>query len=159
MSNCRAWQSVPRLPYLIRGRVVRGFRRGGTDLGFPTANYPEEVVEKLPSELNTGVYCGWASVDNGDVQKMVLSLGWNPYYKNEKKSMETHIMHQFKDDFYGSILSIVILAYIRPEKSFSSLDELISAIKGDIADADRILDQPENKIFIQDNFFKGDASL
>ncbi|XP_071788329.1 riboflavin kinase-like isoform X2 [Asterias amurensis] len=147
------------LPYFTRGKVVKGFGRGSKELGIPTANYPEEVVEKLPSELNTGVYCGWASVDNGDVQKMVLSLGWNPYYKNEKKSMETHIMHQFKDDFYGSILSIVILAYIRPEKSFSSLDELISAIKGDIADADRILDQPENKIFIQDNFFKGDASL
>ncbi|XP_033625092.1 riboflavin kinase-like [Asterias rubens] len=147
------------LPYFTRGKVVKGFGRGSKELGIPTANYPEEVVEKLPSELNTGVYCGWASVDNGDVQKMVLSLGWNPYYKNEKKSMETHIMHQFKDDFYGSILSIVILAYIRPEKSFSSLDELISAIKGDVADADRILDQPENKIFIQDNFFKGDASL
>ncbi len=66
---------------------MKGFGRGSKELGIPTANYPEEVVEKLPSELNTGVYCGWASVDNGDVHKMVLSLGWNPYYKNEKKSM------------------------------------------------------------------------
>ena len=34
---------------------------------------------------------------------------------------ETHIMHKFKEDFYGSELSVVVLGYIRPEKSFSSL--------------------------------------
>jgi len=33
-------------------------------------------------------------------------------------------MHECKDDFYGSVLSVVILGYIRPEKNFSSLGEL-----------------------------------
>ncbi|XP_038077074.1 riboflavin kinase-like [Patiria miniata] len=147
------------LPYLTQGKVVKGFGRGSKELGIPTANYPDEVVEHLPPELSTGVYCGWASVDHGDVHKMVLSLGWNPYYKNTKKSMETHVMHVFKDDFYGCNLSIVILAFIRPEKSFNSLDELISAIKADIAEADRVLELPENKVFQQDNFFNGESRL
>ena len=35
----------------------------------------------------TGVYYGWASVDGGDIHKMVMSIGWNPYYKNKTKSM------------------------------------------------------------------------
>ena len=52
-----------------------------------TANYPEDVVDKLPSAFQPGVYYGWASVDGGDVHKMCMSIGWNPYYKNEKKSM------------------------------------------------------------------------
>ena len=34
-------------------------------------------------------------------------VGWNPYYKNEKKSMETHIMHKFEEDLYGRMLKYV----------------------------------------------------
>lgn len=52
-----------------------------------TANFPEHVVEHLPSEIQTGIYFGWAKVDDGPTHKMVMSIGWNPYYKNEKKSM------------------------------------------------------------------------
>ena len=33
---------------------------------------------------------------------MVLSMGWNPFYGNTKKSFETHIIHKFDQDFYGS---------------------------------------------------------
>jgi len=51
------------------------------------ANFPPEVVENLPEEVETGIYCGWAQVGDGPVYKMVMSVGWNPYFKNEKKSM------------------------------------------------------------------------
>ena len=37
--------------------------------------------------MSTGIYHGWARVDDGSIEKMVMSIGWNPYYKNEKKSM------------------------------------------------------------------------
>ena len=37
---------------------------------------------------------------------------------------ETHIIHTFEDDFYGSELSVVILGFIRPEKDFPSLGQL-----------------------------------
>lgn len=46
-----------------------------------------EVVQNLPSQLETGVYYGFASIDNGDVHKMVMSIGWNPFYENKHKSM------------------------------------------------------------------------
>lgn len=52
-----------------------------------TANYPESVVDNLPKDMPLGVYYGWGSVDDGEVYKMVLSVGWNLYYKNTKKSM------------------------------------------------------------------------
>ena len=51
------------------------------------ANYPEEVINSLPEGLDTGVYYGWASLDGNEVYKMVLSVGWNPFFKNTKKSM------------------------------------------------------------------------
>nr|XP_020864183.1 riboflavin kinase [Phascolarctos cinereus] len=141
------------LPYFCRGKVVRGFGRGSKQLGIPTANFPEQVVDNLPCDFSTGIYYGWASVGNGDVHKMVLSIGWNPYYKNTKKSVETHIIHTFKEDFYGEILSIVITGYIRPERNFSSIDALISAIQDDIEEAKRQLDLPEHLKLKEDNFF------
>ena len=53
-----------------------------------SANFPEDVVDALPNDMTTGIYFGWAKVDEGpQVHKMVMSVGWNPYYKNEKKSM------------------------------------------------------------------------
>lgn len=52
-----------------------------------TANYSLEVVEALPKDLDTGIYYGFASVDNGEVYKMVMSIGWNPFYDNTHKSM------------------------------------------------------------------------
>ena len=53
---------------------------------FP-ANYPDSVVDSLPKEFECGIYFGWASVDDGPVYKMVASVGWNPFYKNKKKTM------------------------------------------------------------------------
>ncbi|TMS03326.1 Riboflavin kinase [Larimichthys crocea] len=109
------------LPYFCRGEVIRGFGRGSKELGIPTANFPDSVVDNLPADIGTGIYYGWACVGNGDVYKMVMSIGWNPYYKNTKKSMETHVIHTFKEDFYGEILSVVMVGYIRPERSYDSL--------------------------------------
>ena len=34
-----------------------------------------------------GWYYGWARVDEGPTQQMVMSIGWNPQYMNDKKSM------------------------------------------------------------------------
>ncbi|KAM6391960.1 riboflavin kinase-like [Rhynochetos jubatus] len=141
------------LPYFCRGQVVKGLGRGSKELGIPTANFSEQVVESFPSDISTGIYYGWACVGNGDVHKMVLSIGWNPFYKNIKKSVETHVIHTFKEDFYGEILRIVVLGYIRSEKNFSSLEALISAIQEDIEEAKRQLDLPEHLKLKEDNFF------
>ncbi|XP_063438278.1 riboflavin kinase-like [Mytilus trossulus] len=140
------------LPHFAEGKVVKGFGRGSKELGIPTANFPEKVVENLPKDLPGGVYYGWANVDNGEVLKMVLSIGWNPYYHNTKKSMETHVIHTFKEDFYGSTLKVIMLGYIRPMRDFSSLGELIDAINDDIQQAKDKLDLPENTSYKQNNF-------
>ncbi|NXL08042.1 RIFK kinase, partial [Mesembrinibis cayennensis] len=88
------------------------------------ANFSEQVVESFPSDISTGIYYGWACVGNGDVHKMVLSIGWNPFYKNIKKS----------------VVRILLSA-------------LISAIQEDIEEAKRQLDLPEHLKLKEDNFF------
>lgn len=127
-------------PFIASGEVVKGFGRGSKDLGIPTANFPESVVESLPADINTGIYFGWARVEDGPIYKMVVSIGWNPFYNNEKKSVETHILNKFETDFYGCNLNIIMTGYIRPEMNFDSLDSLVAAINNDIDQANQQLD-------------------
>lgn len=139
------------IPYSTSGLVVRGFGRGSKALGIPTANLPDDVVNLLPKEFETGVYYGWVTLEKV-VYKMVASIGWNPFFKNEKKTMEIHILHTFPEDFYGQEIKIIITGYIRPEKDFTSIDELIKAIKNDIEFADKELDKPDMMKYKYDDF-------
>ncbi|XP_050463309.1 riboflavin kinase [Cataglyphis hispanica] len=139
------------LPYFLSGTVIKGFGRGSKALGIPTANLSESVVNSLLKDLDTGIYYGWASL-HGQVYKMVTSIGWNPYYKNEKKSMEVHLLHKFPNDFYGAEIKVIIAGYIRPEKDFSSLEELIREIKNDIAIAEQKLEEPVVNELKNENF-------
>jgi len=61
-----------------------------------------------------------------------MSIGWNPFYKNTVRSVEVHIMHDFKQDFYGSHMNLVILGFIRPEYDYVSLESLVEDIRTDI---------------------------
>jgi riboflavin kinase len=75
------------VPLYVRGTVVKGFGRGNKELGIPTANLDDGAVASLPSKFKNGIYFGWACVDRQDVHKMVMSIGVNPHFRNEKKSM------------------------------------------------------------------------
>ncbi|KAK9507072.1 hypothetical protein O3M35_008895 [Rhynocoris fuscipes] len=142
------------LPLFVSGVVDKGFGRGSKELGIPTANYSSEVVKNLPHNLETGVYYGWSQIDNGAVHKMVMSVGWNPFYQNKVKTMEVHILHDFPEQFYGSLMKVCVLNYLRPEMNFPTLDDLISAIKSDVDAANKELDKPEFSKFREHEFFQ-----
>jgi riboflavin kinase len=76
-------------------------------------------------------------MDDLKVFPMAMSLGWNPFYKNERltavrreaplrvyhtylSQQEVHIMHDFATDFYGYELRVLVLGYIRPELDYIS---------------------------------------
>ena len=153
MSNCKGISSSNKVerksdklnsPILLEGEVVKGFGRGSKEIGCPTANFSQDIVEnKLPATLDAGIYLGWAKLDGeGDrVEKAVVSIGWNPFYKNTKKSVETHILKTYDTDFYGRWMKLKICGYIRPELNFDGLDALIMAIKEDVEHAKQQLDQ------------------
>ena len=60
------------------------------------ANLPDESLPPMSSVTKTGVYYGYARIyspeqeqtplceKDGEVLPMVMSLGWNPFYKNER---------------------------------------------------------------------------
>jgi riboflavin kinase len=122
-------------------------------LGIPTANIPIEGLSVGGNEnVESGVYFGWAglSVDahaspspSGSVFPMVMSIGWNPFYKNTVRSVEVHIMHDFPIDFYGAHMNLLILGFIRPEYDYVSKESLIEDIRTDIEVARRSLERIE----------------
>lgn len=131
----------PPFPLRLSGPVVKGFGRGSKELQIPTANIPIEGLKVGGCEsIESGVYYGFAGLElhdehtkkKGVVFPMVMSIGWNPFYKNTVRSVEVHIMHSFPEDFYGVRMNIVILGFIRPEYDYVSKEALIEDIKMDI---------------------------
>ncbi|GFQ01814.1 bifunctional riboflavin kinase/fmn phosphatase [Phtheirospermum japonicum] len=134
--------TLPLEPWHIGGPVVKGFGRGSKVLGIPTANLSAEGFSDALSEHPSGVYFGWAGLANRGIYKMVMSIGWNPYFNNSEKTIEPWLLHDFDKDFYGEDLRLVIVGYIRPEANFSSLESLVAKIHEDRKIAEKALEMP-----------------
>ncbi|OMH82050.1 Riboflavin kinase [Zancudomyces culisetae] len=131
-------------PIYLESKVISGYGRGGKELGIPTANMCEQAVEQALDSVSTGIYFGLCKIESEDViRPMVMSLGWNLFYKNKKRSIEAHIIHKYEQDFYGQEISTLILGYIRPERDYNGRESLIKDIKADIDFALKALELPE----------------
>uniref|UniRef100_A0A0E0IQF7 riboflavin kinase n=1 Tax=Oryza nivara TaxID=4536 RepID=A0A0E0IQF7_ORYNI len=134
--------TLPIEPWFIGGPVIKGFGRGSKVLGIPTANLPAENFSDVLSEHTSGVYFGWAGLSTQGIYKMVMSIGWNPYFDNTEKTIEPWLLHDFGEDFYGEELRLIIVGYIRPEANFPSLESLIERIHEDARIAEKALNLP-----------------
>ncbi|PPQ77694.1 hypothetical protein CVT25_011129 [Psilocybe cyanescens] len=161
----------PPFPISLVGPVQKGFGRGGKDLGCPTANLPDDSITPISSVAKTGVYYGYAQVippqesrgdfqtDDLNVLPMVMSLGWNPFYKNKVLTAEIHIMHNFQSDFYGYEMRAIVLGYIRPELDYVSREALIEDIEIDKQVALNCLQRPAYQVYAKDSHFQHQEEL
>lgn len=85
---------------------------------------------------------------------MVMSLGWNPFYKNERMTAEIHILHEFNRDFYGYEMKALVLGYIRPELDYTSREALIEDINTDKRVALNSLARPGYEKYMSHSHFK-----
>jgi HAD superfamily hydrolase (TIGR01509 family) len=146
--------TLPIESWYIGGLVIKGFGRGSKVLGIPTANLSTEGYSAILSEHPSGVYFGWAGLSTRGVFKMVMSIGWNPYFNNTEKTIEPWLLHDFAEDFYGEDLHLVIVGYIRPEANFPSLENLVAKIHEDRRIAERALDLPLYSTYRDDPYLK-----
>ncbi|KAA8519873.1 hypothetical protein F0562_014206 [Nyssa sinensis] len=146
--------TLPIEPWHIGGPVIKGFGRGSKVLGIPTANLSTEGYSALLSEHPSGVYFGWAGLSTRGVYKMVMSIGWNPYFNNTEKTIEPWLLHEFDDDFYGEELRLAIVGYIRPEENFPSLESLVAKIHEDRKVAESALELPLYSKYRDDPYVK-----
>ncbi|GAA5939149.1 riboflavin kinase [Sporobolomyces koalae] len=162
----------PPFPVRLEGWVSRGFGRGSKDLGCPTANLPDSAISPYFDTLETGVYFGFArvlepassprsSTDEHDrVHPMVMSIGWNPFYNNDTRTAEVHILHEYPSDFYGKELRVVMLGFIRPEYNYTSMDALIKDIETDKKVAlESVTTRASYRKFEYDEFFFHESTL
>eukprot|EP00758_Cryptobia_borreli_P007447 Tbor_TRINITY_DN5301_c0_g4::TRINITY_DN5301_c0_g4_i1::g.4798::m.4798/K00861/RFK, FMN1; riboflavin kinase len=124
----------------MRGKVIHGHGRGGTMLGFPTANVElnNTTIQSLKFATDS-VFYGFGLVEDSEhsngvtheVLPLVLSVGFNPHFKDKDLSVEVHFLHSFKGDFYGATIRFVTLGIIRKMEAYTTLEALIEQIQSD----------------------------
>jgi riboflavin kinase/FMN adenylyltransferase len=69
---------------------------------------------------------------NNDVYKGIVNIGYAPTVVDRNVlKVEAHLFN-FDQDIYGEEIKIRLQRFIRPEKKFQSIDDLLEQIKADI---------------------------
>ena len=122
----KAWELLGE-PYAIHGAVVHGKNMGGRILGFPTANLVPPANKRLPM---FGVYVSRVKLD-GKTYRGVTDIGKKPTVEGENPvGVETYIF-DLDRDIYGVVIEVQLLAFIRGEMRFESIEDLKTQIGRD----------------------------
>ncbi len=120
--------------YGFVGEVMHG-RKIGRTMNMPTINqFPEKDVILPPF----GVYASQVTLPDNSKWAGVTNIGIRPTFRddNDRKviTAETHLIG-FSGDLYGQIAVVELLKMLRPEKRFSSVDELMAQMHQDMENA------------------------
>jgi len=123
--------------WTIESHVIPGDQRG-RKIGFPTINMKLEGC----LEPAYGIYAVRARVLENDVTVAqydgVASYGIRPMFEVSQPLLETYLF-DFSGDLYGRHLAVELIAYLRPEAKYDSLDALKAQIARDCDDARKAL--------------------
>ena len=120
-------------PFAIEGTVERGDGRG-RDFGYPTANLSLGRYQR-PAY---GIYAVRVRLDDGSEHDGVASLGVRPMFDPPKELLEAHLF-DWQGDLYGRTIEVDLVAYIRPEATFDSVEAMVARMGEDEAEARRLL--------------------
>lgn len=124
-------------PWVADG-VVESGERNGRKLGFPTANL--QLGELIHPKH--GVYAVRARIEGeAGWRAGVANFGRTPTTGLRDPLLETHIF-DFTGDIYGKRLEVQLVAYLRPEKKFDTLELMVEQMHADSAKARAILATP-----------------
>ena len=119
--------------YAIEGTVQRGDARG-RELGYPTANLDLGDYQRP----KYGIYAVRVTLDDGSEHPGVASLGVRPTFDPPQELLEAHLF-DFDKDLYGRKIEVALHAYIREEKKFGDVADLVAHMREDEAAARRLL--------------------
>ena len=105
-------------PFAIEGKVEHGDKRGRT-LGYPTANIP--LANYLRPRF--GVYAVRGRLEDGRVLDGAANLGTRPTFDPPKELLEPFFF-DFDGDLYGQTVEVELIAFLRDEARFETVDAL-----------------------------------
>jgi riboflavin kinase/FMN adenylyltransferase len=125
--------------YELRGVVAHGEKRG-RELGFPTANLE---VSKEMQTCADGVYAGWYLRPDGTRHQTAISVGRQPtFYESRPYSLvEAHLL-DFHGDLYDEVGTVELVARLRGQEKFASIEALVDQMSSDVAQTRRTLGAP-----------------
>ncbi len=120
-------------PFAIEGEVLQG-RQLGRQLGFPTANVAlgDYVRPRL------GIYATRTHLPDGRTIDGVSSIGMNPTVGAVEPRLEVYLF-DFDADLYGQIVETELIAYLRPERKFDTVELMVQQIHADADQARKLL--------------------
>ena len=152
----------------VRGVVVHGDGRGGTQLGFPTANIDVPTEMALPG---VGIYACFYERATGSVHRAAVSLGHRPTFPqqnhptlgqgNLRGQEPTHaegtsetagpfgvpvleaFLLDFDGDLYGEAAGVSFVERLREERRFESVSDLVVAMDDDVERTRALLTETE----------------
>jgi riboflavin kinase/FMN adenylyltransferase len=121
--------------YSLHGPVIHGDGRGRT-IDVPTANIAYSPEKMVPAK---GIYACWAYLHE---QKYLaaINIGTNPTFTPDKETpnVEAHLL-DFHQEIYGEDVRLELVARLRDELRFDSVEELLEQIWQDIELTRKIL--------------------
>lgn len=114
-------------PYEASGTVIAGDKRGRL-LGFPTANIQVNHLKLLPKQ---GVYA--VKIIVGDkMYEGMANLGVKPtFVEGESQPTLEVFIFDFDREIYGENVTVYWYDYVRDEKKFNGVDEIVQQLKTD----------------------------
>lgn len=122
-------------PFAVEGAVQRG-RQLGRKLGFPTANVPlgDYVTARF------GVYATRTRLPDGREIPGVANIGVNPTVDGGVAAPLLEVwLFDFDEDLYDQVIETDLVAFLRPEEKFESLDAMTEQVMADAAAARALL--------------------
>jgi riboflavin kinase / FMN adenylyltransferase len=111
-------------PWFVSGKVIHGDKRG-RELGYPTANM------RLDPDcgLKHGIYAVRVGVGERRYDG-VASFGRRPMFDQGTVLLEVFLF-DFAGDLYGEMIDVAFLEWIRPERTFDSVEDLVRRMNED----------------------------
>ena len=121
-------------PHRVDGFVVHGEGRGGSELGYPTANLDVVPNSAVPAD---GIYAGWFLLGTRR-SPAAISIGSNPTFSGQVRTVEAFVLDD-GGNFYGRRVALEFVARLRGMERFDSVDELVAQIGRDVERTREIL--------------------
>lgn len=120
----------------LRGVVAHGAGRGGSELGYPTANLEVAPESAMPAN---GVYAGRYHHEDGSVSPAAISVGKRPtFYDDAEVLLEAYLLG-FSGDLYGQGGVVEFTHHLRPELRFENVEALLAQMAADVAEVAALL--------------------